>query len=66
MLEVLINILIGVPSVFIITVVYLIFTSKGECYHCGHRFEGYDTIHKVRNKKTCSSCLINGEWKEDK
>lgn len=59
MLEVLVNILIGVPLVFIITVIYLIFTSKGECCHCGHKFEDYDTIHKIKGKKHCTDCWID-------
>ena len=63
-MEVVLNILLGVPSVLFLAMVWVMLTSKGECYFCGHRFEKWDLIHKARNKKTCSDCLINKKYEK--
>lgn len=53
----LILMLLGLP---IIILVWLIITSKGECYYCGHKFERGDIVFKKKDKakvvKCCGDC----------
>lgn len=60
-MEVMLTVLLGVPLIFFLAMVWVMLTSKGECYFCGHRFEDYETIHKTRGKKTCLDCGIDGK-----
>lgn len=60
-MEVVLTVLLGVPLVLFLAMVWTMLTSKGECYFCGHRFEDCDIIHKIRGKKVCLDCCIDGK-----
>ena len=68
-MEVLIFIVVGVPTVFALCVILLCLGKSKECYQCGDRLENYNrNRYRINNNKAfCTeSCLITNSGRDIK